>query len=207
VTAAKRQDKHGLVSGPGSVAAADDFVAQAFTYRRQLHGTALRLTGNREDAEDLVQETYAKAYTGFHGFREGTNLRAWLYRIQANAFYSAYRARQRRPSEIPVETLETAPPKGAASVQSAEETALSRMTDPAVTEALRSLPRHMLVTVYLADAEGCRYAEIAELTGVPMGTVMSRLHRARKKLREWLEDNVPGQLTGSDRGYDTDEAA
>jgi RNA polymerase sigma-70 factor (ECF subfamily) len=207
VTAAKRQDKESLVAGSGPVAAADDFVAQVFTYRRQLHGAALRLTGNPEDAEDLVQETYAKAYAGFRGFQEGTNLRAWLYRIQANAFYSAYRAKKRRPSEIAVETLETAPPQGEASIPSAEETALSHMTDPAVTEALRSLPHHMLTTVYLADAEGYKYAEIAELTGVPMGTVMSRLHRGRKRLREWLEDNVPGHLTGSGRGYDTAKAA
>jgi RNA polymerase sigma-70 factor (ECF subfamily) len=202
VTVAKRQDKE-----KASARAAEDFVAQAFTYRRQLHGAALRLTGNPEDAEDLVQETYTKAYVGFRGFREGTNLRAWLYRIQANAFYSSYRAKKRRPSEIPVETLETAPPESGASVQSAEETALSHMTDPAVTEALRSLPRHMLATVYLADAEGYKYTEIAELTGVPLGTVMSRLHRGRKKLREWLENNVPGQLTGSGRSYDTAEAA
>lgn len=202
MTAAKRQDNQ-----TASALAAENFAAQAFTYRRQLHGAALRLTGNPEDAEDLVQETYTKAYAGFHGFREGTNLRAWLYRIQANAFYSSYRAKQRRPSEIPVETLETAPPKGEISVQSAEEAALSHMTDPAVTEALRSLPQHMLTTVYLADAEGYKYAEIAELTAVPLGTVMSRLHRGRKKLREWLENNVPGQSNGTGRGYDTAEAA
>jgi RNA polymerase sigma-70 factor (ECF subfamily) len=165
---------------------AEVFTDEALSYRRQLRAAALRLTGNPDDAEDLVQETYAKAYAGLRGYQEGTNLRAWLYRIQQNAFNSGYRARKRRPHEVPVDSLETGAAAHVAVDRSAEETALARMTDPALRKALRSLPPHMVETIYLADAEGYKYAEIAEMTGVPMGTVMSRLHRARKRLWEQL---------------------
>jgi RNA polymerase sigma-70 factor, ECF subfamily len=170
----------------------DRFADQALLYNRQLFAVALRLTGNLADAEDLVQETYTKAYAGFGSFRQGTNLRAWLYRIQANAFYSACRTSQRRPQEVPMESLEISAPDrtaGASSAErSAEEAALARMPDPTVRDALRRLPDQLMTTVYLADAEGYTYAEIAEITEVPLGTVMSRLHRARKRLRAHLED-------------------
>lgn len=165
--------------------AADRFADQVLPYSRQLHAAALRLTGNLADAEDLVQETYAKAYAGFSTFQQGTNLRAWLYRIQANTFYNSYRSRRRRPQEVPLE----AGPAGterAPVARSAEEVALARIPDPVLVDALRGLPEHLAATVYLADAEGYHYAEIAEITGVPLGTVMSRLHRGRKRLRDRL---------------------
>lgn len=165
---------------------AEAFARQAMPYRRQLLAAALRLTGNHADAEDLVQETYAKAFAGFRTFEPGTNLRAWLYRIQANAFNSRWRARSRRPAEVPIEE---APPavERAGSARSAEDVALSVLPDPALRSALDRLPDQMRTTVCLADAAGYSYAEIAETTGVPVGTVMSRLHRGRKRLRAQLE--------------------
>ncbi len=166
---------------------ADSFADQVLPYARQLRSAALRLTGNPADAEDLVQETYAKAYAGFATFQPGTNLPGWLHRIQANTFYGTCRSRGRRPREIPLDSL-PASAERADFGNSAEDVALARMTDPSLAEALRELPRHLATTVYLADAQGYRYAEIAEITGVPLGTVMSRLHRARKRLRALLID-------------------
>ena len=167
--------------------AAAVFADQALPYGRHLYRAALRLTGNRADAEDLVQETWAQAFAGFGTFKPGTNLRAWLYRIESNTFCNAYRARQRRPREVLAELAEAAAPDRAASAASAEDTALARMPDTVVWETLPGPPREQLVTVYLADVEGLSYAEIAERTGVPVGTVMSRLHRGRKRLRFRLE--------------------
>jgi RNA polymerase sigma-70 factor, ECF subfamily len=166
---------------------ADTFADQVLPYARQLRSAALRLTGNAADADDLVQETYAKAYAGFATFRPGTNLPAWLNRIQENTFYGACRSRGRRPREIPLDSL-PAFAERADFGRSAEDVALARMTDPALKEAVRALPEHLAITVYLADAQGFRYAEIAEITGVPLGTVMSRLHRGRKRLRALLID-------------------
>ena len=165
----------------------DGFADQVLPYARQLHCAALRLTGNPADADDLVQETYAKAYAGFGSFQPGTNLPAWLHRIQANAFYGACRTRSRRPSEIPLDVLSPAS-ESADFGRSAEDVALARMTDPVLWEALLELPGQIATTVYLADAQGYRYAEIAAITGVPLGTVMSRLHRGRKRLRALLTD-------------------
>ena len=166
---------------------ADRFADQVLPYARLLHSTALRLTGNPADAEDLVQETYAKAYAGFGSFQQGTNLRAWLYRIQANTFYGSCRIRGRRPRELPLEAaLESAAAERTAVASSAEDTALARMPDPVLKQALRELPSQLSATIYLADAERYSYAEIAKLTGVPLGTVMSRLHRGRKRLRARL---------------------
>ncbi len=167
---------------------ADQFADQVMPYQPQLHSAALRLTGNPADAEDLVQETFAKAFAGFKTFEQGTNLRAWLHRIQANAFYGNCRARSRRPQEFPLDTLEPAAPDRTAAASSAEDAALARIPDPVLNRALRELPGRLATTVYLADAEGYTYAEIAQLTGVPIGTVMSRLHRARKRLRAKLTD-------------------
>ncbi len=172
-----------------SAGPADSFADQVLPYARQLRSAALRLTGNATDADDLVQETYAKAYAGFATFQPGTNLPAWLHRIQANTFYGACRSRSRRPREIPLDGL-PAFAERADFGSSAEDVALARMTNPALKEALRALPGHLATTVYLADAEGYRYAEIAEITGVPLGTVMSRLHRARRRLRALLIDQV-----------------
>ena len=168
---------------------ADRFADQVLPYARQLHSAALRLTGNPADAEDLVQETYVKAFAGFGTFQPGTNLRAWLYRIQANAFYGSCRARRRRPQEFPLDTIEPAAPERTAVANSAEDAALARMPDPLLKRALRELPDHLATTVYLADAEGYTYAEIARITGVPLGTVMSRLHRGRKRLRARLAES------------------
>jgi RNA polymerase sigma-70 factor (ECF subfamily) len=171
---------------------ADRFADQVLPYAGLLHSTALRLTGNLADAEDLVQETYAKAYAGFGTFQQGTNLRAWLYRIQANTFYGSCRTRNRRPRELSLEAVfESAAPERTAVANSAEDAALARMPDPALSQALRELPSHLSTTIFLADAEGYSYAEIAEITGVPLGTVMSRLHRGRKRLRARLAGEQP----------------
>lgn len=167
---------------------ADQFASQVLPYARQLHAAALRLTGNSADAEDLVQETYAKAFAGFGSFQQGTNLRAWLHRIEANAFYGSYRARRRRPQEFPLDTIEPTAPERTAVASSTEEAALAHIPDPGLKRALHELPHRLAVTVYLADAEGYSYAEIARITGVPLGTVMSRLHRARRRLRARLTD-------------------
>ncbi len=172
-----------------TVGSADAFADQVLVYARQLHSQALRLTGNLADAEELVQETYAKAYAGFGAFRPGSNLRAWLYRIETNAFLSGYRARHRRP-EILVDSLEHVARDGTV-VSSAEDVAFGAMADQGLVEALRGLSGHLAATVYLADAHGYTYAEIAEITAVPLGTVMSRLHRARRRLRVLLAAEAP----------------
>ena len=169
---------------------ADRFADQVLPYQPQLRSTALRLTGNLADAEDLVQETLAKAFAGFGTFEQGTNLRAWLHRIQANAFYGTCRTRRRRPQEFPLDAIEPSSPERTAVASSAEDAALARMPDPVLKRALRELPDRLAATVYLADAEGYSYAEIARITGVPVGTVMSRLHRARKRLRARLADSM-----------------
>lgn len=183
---------------------ADQFADQVLSFARQLHSAALRLTGNPADAEDLVQETYAKALAGSGTFRPGTNLRAWLHRIQANAFYGSCRARRRRPQEFPLDTIEAAVPERTAVAGSAEDAALAHMPDPLLKRALGELPGHLARTVYLADAEGYSYAEIATITGVPLGTVMSRLHRGRKRLRAELTDaRRPADL--ETKGHSVDE--
>lgn len=168
---------------------ADAFAEQVMPHARQLLSVALRLTGNLADAEDLVQETYAKAYAGFGTFTQGTNLRAWLCRIETNAFFNEYRVRCRRP-EVLIDSVEKVAQERMVAA-SAEETALAGMPDSGLTAALRRLPGQLAATVYLADAQGYKYAEIAEITGVPLGTVMSRLHRARKRLRDLLSDQAP----------------
>ena len=174
-------------SNPSQSNTAELFACQALPYRRQLYANAVRLTRNPADAEDLVQETYAKAFAGFRSFRQGTNLRAWLYRIQMNVFNSGWRARGRRPREVPIDDASPSVIDHATSARSAEDVALAGLPDPALRAALGRLPRHMRTTVCLADAIGYTYAEIAEATGVPLGTVMSRLHRGRKRLRAHLE--------------------
>ncbi len=159
-----------------------------------LYSAALRMTRNPSDAEDLVQETYLRAYRGFGGFTEGTNLRAWLYRILTNTYINSYRAAKRRPEVADVEDVEDLylykrlSPANGASSRSAEEEALASFTDDEVKSAIESLPDAFRIAVLLADVEGFSYKEIAEITDVPIGTVMSRIHRGRRALQKALHD-------------------
>jgi RNA polymerase sigma-70 factor, ECF subfamily len=162
-----------------------------------LFTNAVRMTRNSADAEDLVQETLAKAYVNFHQFREGTNLKAWLNRILTNNFINGYRKKQREPQRIGSEELEelklTQTEASSVGLRSAEAEALDRISDSTIVAALRSLPDDFRRAIYLADMEGYAYREIAEMMGTPIGTVMSRLHRARKQLREALDDHHRAQ--------------
>ncbi|HEV7932764.1 MAG TPA: sigma-70 family RNA polymerase sigma factor [Actinomadura sp.] len=155
-----------------------------------LYASAIRMTRNPADAEDLVQETLAKAYVNFHQFQEGTNLKAWLNRILTNNFINIYRKKQRQPQRIGSEEIEawqlTQTESHSLGLRSAEKEALDRMPDTDILRALRSLPKEFRQAVVLADIEGYAYKEIAAMMGSPIGTVMSRLHRGRKQLRELL---------------------
>jgi RNA polymerase sigma-70 factor, ECF subfamily len=173
---------------------ADAQFDEALGYMRQLHAKAARMTRNPSDAEDLVQETYARAFASFHQFKQGTNLRAWLNRILTNTFISSYRKRQREPVlttagfedwQVQRARSHSAEP----ATRSAEELALDRIPDTGVTDALRRLPADFRMAVCLADVEGFGYREIAQIMHCPVGTVMSRLHRGRSRLRELLEND------------------
>jgi RNA polymerase sigma-70 factor (ECF subfamily) len=168
------------------------FTEQALEYMPALYSAALRMTRNPSDAEDLVQETYLKAYRAYAGFEDGTNLRAWLYRILTNTYINLYRARQRRPRETDLADIEDLYlyhrlPDLEAS-KSAEDQLMDLFTDDEVKQAMESLPDTFRMAVYLADVEGFSYKEIAEMTEVPIGTVMSRLHRGRKAMQKALFD-------------------
>jgi len=186
----------GFTTCPPREPGADEQFAEALGYMRQLHAKASRMTRNHSDAEDLVQETYARAFASFHQFKQGTNLRAWLNRILTNAFISGYRKRQHEPvlttvglDDWQLERAHAHSGQASAAARSAEELALDRMPDTRVTDALRRLPDDFRMAVYLADVEGFGYREIAEVMRCPIGTVMSRLHRGRSRLRELLEDS------------------
>jgi RNA polymerase sigma-70 factor (ECF subfamily) len=168
------------------------FERDALPYLDALYGAALRMTKNPESAEDLVQETFAKAFTSFHQFTEGTNLRAWLYRILTTTFINIYRKEQRQPliSDGEIEEWQIAEAATHTSDQgkSAEVEALEQLPDSDIKIALQELPEEFRLAVYFADVEGFSYKEVAEILGIPSGTVMSRLHRGRKLLRESLAD-------------------
>ena len=169
------------------------FADQAMEYMDQLYSAARRMTRNAADAEDLVQETYLRAYRGFGNFKQGTNLRAWLFRILTNAFINSYRSKQRKPKSVDlagVEDLYLHQRLGgdtkAALGASAEDVLMETITESEIVDALESLPEEYRITVLLADVEGFAYKEIAEILDIPMGTVMSRLHRGRKTLQKRL---------------------
>ncbi len=169
------------------------FADLAMPYMDALYSAALRMTRNPSDAEDLVQETYLRAYRGFGGFKEGTNLKAWLYKILTNTFINTYRAKKRRPDETELDDSEEyalyrriGGLEAAAAQRTPEAEVLDAMPDAAVKEALEALPEQFRIAVLLADVEGFSYKEIAEITDVPVGTVMSRLHRGRRALQKRL---------------------
>ena len=172
---------------------AQRFERDAMPLLDQLYGAALRMTRNPADAEDLVQETYIKAFQGYRSYKPGTNLKAWLYRILTNAYINNYRKAQRRPAEYATDDITDSQIAETAShtsigLRSAEVEALEKLPDEEIRDALMSLKEDYRMVVYYADVEGLPYKEIAEIMGTPIGTVMSRLHRGRKQLRDALHN-------------------
>ena len=174
-------------------ARAERFERDSLPFMGQLYGAALRMTRNPSDAEDLVQETYLKAFSAFGSFTEGTNLKAWLFRILTNTYINIYRKKQRQPYQSGIDELtdwqmHEAESHTSTGLRSAEVEALDHLVDAEIIDALATVPEEFRLAVYLADVEGFSYKEIAEIMETPVGTVMSRLHRGRKMLREQLTD-------------------
>ncbi|HUR78531.1 MAG TPA: sigma-70 family RNA polymerase sigma factor [Acidimicrobiales bacterium] len=169
------------------------FAADATPFMAAIYGAALRMTRNSADAEDLVQEAYLRAYRGYENFQEGTNLKAWLFRILTNTYINIYRAKQRRPESVDLEEGEdfflynrVGGLEAAMANRTTEDTVLERITDEEVKGAVEALPENFRIPVLLADVEGFSYKEIADIMDVPIGTVMSRLHRGRRALQKAL---------------------
>ena len=176
------------------------FEEQALPFMDQLYAAGMRMTRNPADAADLVQETFVKAFAAFSQFTQGTNLKAWLYRIQTNTFINTYRKKQRDPYQGTIDELEDWQMGGAesatrasGSTRSAEAEAIDHLPDSAVKDALQKVPEDFRMAVYFADVEGFSYQEIADIMKTPVGTVMSRLHRGRRLLRELLADYARGR--------------
>ncbi len=186
------------------------FAEQAMPLMDQLYSAAMRMTRNPSDAEDLVQETYMKAYRGFERFQEGTNLKAWMYRILTNSYINRYRQKQRRPDESDIADVEDMylyrrlGGENSEIGSSAEDAFLNSVTDETVKAAIEAIPENFRIAVLLADVEGFAYKEIAEILEIPIGTVMSRIHRGRKALEKQLHEFasernlLPGKEIGNE---------
>ncbi|WP_240187416.1 sigma-70 family RNA polymerase sigma factor [Aurantimicrobium sp. MWH-Uga1] len=180
------------------------FEEQAMEHIDKLYAHAMRKTGNSADANDLVQETYLKAFAAFDQFQQGTNIKAWLHRILENTYINQYRKQQNQPYYSPLEELEDwqlgdAESRTATSSRSAEAEAIDHLPASAIKDALQALPEDFRAAVYLVDVEGYSYQEVADIMDTPTGTVMSRLHRGRKLLREQLADYAREQGFGKEK--------